>query len=335
MKHIASIFIALSLCTLPCFNVIAEDFAALDAIFQEDNEHNENKSKSTIEEICTTRSHRLNCTNLTIRCNDGFVSGMTQDKAVAILCPDETTEKEVGRRRNLQKTAAERFCKSASNMTFNNNCKSNNSVEFGCTEYKRRVESEMKKAMQNYCNADKTNTVFIKDEKTQQFLKKATTEVDLVEQYCTPKEGLNGADVKCVGNKITITCAYSIKTTSPSSYKPNAKDFSSICKNGDNSKDYSVEVKLNKQAQKESEQTQKAAANAPLKDACENGGLAPHGEWNDKKSKCECKEKTYTFDETNGCIPVSNAFTQAKEALTELKSALDTALNKIKSAEQP
>ncbi len=52
MKRIASIFIALSLCTLPCFNVIAEDSAALDAILQagngnagDDTEANEEKTK--------------------------------------------------------------------------------------------------------------------------------------------------------------------------------------------------------------------------------------------------------------------------------------------------
>ncbi len=324
MKRIASIFIALSLCTLPCFNVIAEDFATLDAIFQEDNEHNEDKSKSTIEEICTTKSHRLNCTNLTIRCNNGFVSGMTQDKAVAILCPDETTEKEVGRRRNLQKTAAERFCKSASNMTFNNNCKSNNSVEFGCTEYKRRVESEMKKAMQNYCNADKTNTVFIKDEKTKKFTQKVNLENALLEHYCNKTDNKNGADmnganINCVGNKITITCSYSIKTKEPASHKANVKyDFSPICKNGNDSKEYSITVKLN----------EKMSTNAKLEDICKEGN---QGDWDHKKEKCICKNSKHIFDETKGCVSETTAFTNAKENLTALKSALDEALEKIKA----
>ena len=111
MKRIASIFIALSLCTLPAL-----------------------AASPSITTICKSKAHRLDCNNNKITCTDGFVDGMTPEKAIIQLCnknEQEVTD-ERDRKNTIKISVINDFCKLQSdNYTFTDAC-TQNKVTFGC-----------------------------------------------------------------------------------------------------------------------------------------------------------------------------------------------------------
>ena len=142
--------------------------AESDAKYSEQQNTSKKSKQTSITNICKSSAHRLNCTNMTITCTDGFVNGMTQEKALQLLCPGDVAA-EQQRRKQIKESANNRFCKSG--MTFSDQC-SSNQVTFGCAEYSRHAPNEIKKALKNYCNSKKENNVIVKDNRAEKSVQK-------------------------------------------------------------------------------------------------------------------------------------------------------------------
>ena len=153
----------------------AESDAESDAKYSEQQNTSKKSKQTSITNICKSSAHRLNCANMTITCTDGFVNGMTQEKALQLLCPGDVAA-EQQRRKQIKESANNRFCKSG--MTFSDQC-SNNQVTFGCAEYSRHAPNEIKKALKNYCNSKKENNVIVKDNGAEKSVqKKAQSDIN-------------------------------------------------------------------------------------------------------------------------------------------------------------
>ncbi|MDW2995446.1 MAG: hypothetical protein R8M71_00560 [Alphaproteobacteria bacterium] len=153
----------------------AESDAESDAKYSEQQNTSKKSKQTSITNICKSSAHRLNCANMTITCTDGFVNGMTQEKALQLLCPGDVAA-EQQRRKQIKESANNRFCKSG--MTFSDQC-SSNQVTFGCAEYSRHAPNEIKKALKNYCNSKKENNVIVKDNGAEKSVqKKAQSDIN-------------------------------------------------------------------------------------------------------------------------------------------------------------
>jgi hypothetical protein len=54
-----------------------------------------------------------------------------------------------------------------------------------------------------------------------------------------------------------------------------------------------------------------------------------HGNWNEKKEKCECKDKKQFFDDDKGCVDATSEYNTAKQQLDTLKTQYDTKVKEI------
>ena len=317
------------------------------------------KSKQTsITNICKSSEHRLNCANMTITCTDGFVNGMTQEKALQLLCPGDVAA-EQQRRKQIKESANNRFCKSG--MTFSDQC-SSNQVTFGCAEYSRHAPNEIKKALKNYCNSKKENNVIVKDNGAEKSVqKKAQSDINF------ELSGKFEIDNASLPSNITATLSPSACKSVASKYF-SGKNFSKNykCPAGTTSvtftfltEDKKAQTKYDIQNATQtvnltgakkytlgqpikfvpktisvgkndpSKQEMKDAENDRKKELCKSPNT-----WNDILNKCTCKDKKQFFDDELGCTAASQAFTNAEIELNTLKVQLDTKLTELASANE-
>jgi hypothetical protein len=332
--------------------------AESDAKYSEQQNTSKKSKQTSITNICKSSAHRLNCANMTITCTDGFVNGMTQEKALQLLCPGDVAA-EQQRRKQIKESANNRFCKSG--MTFSDQC-SSNQVTFGCAEYSRHAPNEIKKALKNYCNSKKENNVIVKDNGAEKSVqKKAQSDINF------ELSGKFEIDNASLPSNITATLSPSACKSVASKYF-SGKNFSKNykCPAGTTSvtftfltEDKKAQTKYDIQNATQtvnltgakkytlgqpikfvpktisvgkndpSKQEMKDAENDRKKELCKSPNT-----WNDTLNKCTCKDKKQFFDDELGCTAASQAFTNAEKELNTLKGQLDTKLTELASANE-
>lgn len=296
MKRIASIFIALSLCTLPCFAETPPYLVANnDSAPNLNTENIQPLSKVATLEVKEIEKPEIKKPELK---NTGK-KVLTKDTLLLEHCEQPKTGNHYG-------TVS---CKGNDITIACNSNKSSNTANYSANLY-----DYSKICPKGNDKISYTIKITDNDDLTTKDVKKITKEY-APQIVCTKtdKNKYGTVTALCANNKITINCAG--KKSSDPTEEIRQNIIKGICPNATADNNFKLEINESKEAA-----TEKQSEN------CKKNN---NGTWDDKKGKCNCKSG-YVLDETLGtCVEETSAFTTAKENLNALGTALKNALKTI------
>ena len=299
MKRITSIFIALSLCTLPCF---AETSSILSAEINPTlaNQNEQKKGKVATLKVKEIEKPEIKKPELK---NTGK-KVLTKDTLLLEHCEQPKTGNHYG-------TVS---CKENDITIACNSNKSSNTANYSANLY-----DYSKICPKGNDKISYTIKITDNDDLTTKDVKKITKEY-APQIVCTKTDTNKYGTVTalCTNNKITINCAGK-KSPDPITDEIRQNIIKGICPKAKADNNFKLEINESKKATKE-------ANKASRKTQCESNN---NGKYDEKKDKCNCNSG-YVLDESPGtCVKETLAFTTAKGNLESLGTALKNALKTI------